>query len=362
MRNMLGSPWGALLLSGLGTLAAAGQRDARGLPLPPLAAIGQGTLAGITQEQSIEQAAQKLSIAAEQHRKAMATPVPIGQEVDAWGNKTTVYGQYNPQTGQLDRVAAPTGEDNATPDVIKGLAQRIATYQQPPITGYAASRKAGAQVMDQVYQINPDYRADLYGMRSSAVKSFGAGPKGDMIRSFDVATQHLGLLQGLVTALDNNDVQGVNRLRNLWREQTGQEAPSNFEAARGIVADEIVKAVVGGHGALGDREAAAATLSKSMSPAQLNGVIDTYKGLMAGQLVGLRKQYEDTTGLKNFEDRLSEDTKREILRHGTGAAPAGAAGASGAARPSAADRYRQLTSDGGMTQEQAFTQMKQEGY
>ena len=34
---------------------------------------------------------------------------------------------------------------------------------------------------------------------------------------------------------------------------------------------------------------------------------------MAGQLHGLKKQYEDTTNLHDFDNRLSDETRKELL-------------------------------------------------
>src|SRR5262249_17949301 len=67
MSKYFTNPWGMLMLSGLGTLAAAGQRDARGLPLSPFAAVGQGAMAGIKESMSIEEASKKLDQQARQH-------------------------------------------------------------------------------------------------------------------------------------------------------------------------------------------------------------------------------------------------------------------------------------------------------
>jgi hypothetical protein len=61
-------------------------------------------------------------------------------------------------------------------------------------------------------------------------------------------------------------------------------------------------------------------LQKSGSPDQIAGVIQGYKALMGGQLKGLKKQYEETTGKKDFEHRLRPHTLKE-LTGGGGNAP-----------------------------------------
>ena len=65
--------------------------------------------------------------------------------------------------------------------------------------------------------------------------------------AFGSAVKHLETLGGLIDALKNKDTIQLNRLNNLWR-QTGQTAVTNFDAAKGIVAKEIMKSIVTGGG------------------------------------------------------------------------------------------------------------------
>ena len=80
-----------------------------------------------------------------------------------------------------------------------------------------------------------------------------------------------------------------------------------------IVGAEVSKAVIGSNNALADREELRRPLALSSSPEQLAGAIGAYKELMGGQLKGLKKQYEDTTGKKNFDTRIMETTRKALL-------------------------------------------------
>lgn len=151
-----------------------------------------------------------------------------------------------------------------------------------------------------------------YGKTVKSTSAFGSGKQGDLIRSFNVGISHLNTLDGLVDALGNGNVQLLNQAGNAFKQQTGSAAPTNFDAAKAIVGDEIIKAIVGGGGALADRENAQNQINRANSPAQLRGVIQTYKTLMAGQLRGLSKQYQDTTGLGDFNSRLAPETVKEL--------------------------------------------------
>ena len=189
----------------------------------------------------------------------------------------------------------------ALPSTVAKEVSAIIDHRMPPPSRFS---KRGEQLMQLVSQADPTYDATQYGNKAAAEKQFTSGQLGSSVRSFNVAQDHLSTLAELSAALKNNDYPAINKVSQFVAQQTGSPAPTNFDAAKRIVADEIVKAVIGGRGALGDRKAADETLSKANSPEQLIGVIDTYKKLINGQLNGFEKQYEAATGKKDFRTRF----------------------------------------------------------
>lgn len=153
-----------------------------------------------------------------------------------------------------------------------------------------------------------------YNAAKSALNKFGSGKQGDTVRSFNVAYAHADVLGSLIEALGNGDVQALNSARQRYEEEFGSPAPTNFDAVKGIFADEVNKAAVGGAGALGDREELRANISRYGSPEQLQGAVDTYKSLIVGQLQGTQRQYEQATGRKDFERFLSPEVKEDVKR------------------------------------------------
>lgn len=251
-----------------------------------------------------------------------------GQWVSADEKRTPIQGVTKTDTAST--AAPPPGDPN-----VEETARAIAHYQMAPLQGFVMRSPYGQSVMARALQLNPDYQATEFGSRSKAVKDFATGKQGQMIQSFNTSIAHLNTMQRLADALQNHDIQGINRLSNYWKEQTGEEAPTNFDTAKAIVGDEIIKAIVGSGGALADRENAQNQISRAKSPEQLAGVIGTYKELMAGQLRSLKKTYETTTGLKNFDERLFDDTKEELGNLDRGKKPAGQNAAKSAAVPPA---------------------------
>jgi hypothetical protein len=193
---------------------------------------------------------------------------------------------------------------------VPGGAGKIASGQARSAAALAAQRYV-AEHPDATAEDVAQFAAD-FGKTVKSVSAFSTGKQGDLIRSFNVGISHLNTLDGLVGALNNGDIQTFNKLGNAIAQETGKPAPTNFDAAKAIVGDEIIKAIVGGGGALADRENAQNQINRANSPAQLRGVISTYKELMAGQLRGLKKQYTDTTGRNDFDERLAPETKIEL--------------------------------------------------
>lgn len=274
---------------------------------------------------------------------AGVTPTPQMQTIGDTANPGAGILQRDPATGALKQITAPQKPDNsgerlgetkrhnqameqkgnqpASADNVETAAQAISNYQQAPLGAFAMRSPYGQAVMAKVMEINPDYQANEFGSRSKAYKDFASGKNGNQVRSFNVAISHLDSLQKVADAMDNGDVPILNKLRNEFSRQTGKEAPNTFDGMKKIVTDEIVKSIVGAGGGVADREEASKTISAANSPAQLAGIMNGYKELMAGQLGGLKQQYEQTTGRKDFERFLTGEAKGYLSSHELSSAP-----------------------------------------
>ena len=146
--------------------------------------------------------------------------------------------------------------------------------------------------------------------RTKANKDFSTGIQGRQVTAFNTAIDHLSTMDKLSDALQNNDIKAFNYLGNVVAKQTGQPAPVNFDAAKQIVTAEIIKAVVASGGGVRERQEAEANFATANSPAQLKGVINTYKQLLGGQLNSLGLQYQNTTGRTDFDKKLTGEAKQ----------------------------------------------------
>lgn len=223
--------------------------------------------------------------------------------------------------------AGLTGEDLLThlPTPLANQVRAIGEGREPSPASRSLTTPAGRQLMEMVSAAYPGYDAKQYSTMSAGEKAFTSGKKGDTTRALNVAVDHLGTLQQVADALQNNDTRLFNQAGNFIALQTGNPAPTDFNAVKRIVADELTKAVIGGAGALGDRKAVDDAISAANSPAQLKSVIDRYKQLMGGQLAGMETQYTASTNKKDFRDRfLTPATKAALAAAAPAAVPAAA--------------------------------------
>jgi hypothetical protein len=155
------------------------------------------------------------------------------------------------------------------------------------------------------------FNASLAKERAGTV-AFNSGKQGQTITAINTAINHLGTLGELSDALDNGNIQVVNKVAQAWKTQTGSDAPTNFNGAKQLVAGEIVKAIAGAGGGVADREDAKATINSASSPKQLSSMIRTYQKLLGGQLESQRLAYQNATGLSDFDAHLLPQTKTAL--------------------------------------------------
>ncbi len=224
-------------------------------------------------------------------RKVKGAPAPSGPRTPA---------SAVPAPGDYSRGGEPFLETLPVED--RAFVKKLANYEIDPKT---LSTRGGERekYLRMATQLNPDFDQKNYNAIATAINRFSSGKQGDTVRSFNVAIEHMDTARRLGDALKNADIPLFNKIGNEFATQTGHAAPPNFEAVKEIVADEVVKGVIGGTNAQSDRQAAASKIRAASSPEQLAGVLDSWTELMGGQLRGLEKQYQGATFRKDFRDR-----------------------------------------------------------
>lgn len=228
-------------------------------------------------------------------------------------------------------TAAKNQPQSANPDYIASVANYdvpLPSTRSPDYGAVIAAAKA----------INPDFNAAEYKLRADSKAAFRRGPDARSVQYIGTALDHLGTLKTLSDALNSGDVRAVNAAKNAWFNAFGSAAPSSFSAAKQIVANEVVKGIVGGQNAEADRDKAQTIFDNANSPEQISGAIDTVKALLAGQLRGFERRYKAATKANDFNDFLSED-QRALLGGGKSMAAPPPPDARIATPPNAADGF-----------------------
>jgi hypothetical protein len=179
------------------------------------------------------------------------------------------------------------------PKSLAGQVSAILEHRAAPPSG---NTTRSSQLMQIVQAADPTYDAQQYKTKQGIETAFTAGLPSRTLKSINVADDHLKVLNSTIDALQNNDAKLFNQLGNTIATQFGAPAPTDFNGVKTIVADELVKAILGGAGALGDRKAIQETVSSANSPEQLRSMIKRYQQLMDGQRTGLADQYKSGGG------------------------------------------------------------------
>ena len=269
---------------------------------------------------------------------------PLTNKIENVGTtaKTATPGEILRHQDAMARLAAESATGKLTPESIDLAAQLYAqTGTLPPLGIGKAAAGLKTQILNRASELTmgggtsaADAASKLISTKqdvqsaSKAVKDFSTGLQSRQVTSFNTAIDHLATMDKLADALANNDVKVFNTVANAFARQTGSPAPTNFDTAKTIVASEVAKAVSGSSMALKDRDEIRDQILAARSPEQLKGATDTLKKLLGGQLNSLNLQYENSTGRKDFDKKLTPESQKTIkeLRGGSNAAPANSGG------------------------------------
>jgi hypothetical protein len=193
----------------------------------------------------------------------------------------TTDGTMTPIEGNVRKVS-PTNQ--ASSEALDASAEQIAHYNAPPLSGFAMARGQGPEIMKRIKEINPDYNAQKYQVAQRVRNDFASGAQtAKAIDATNTVVHHLSVFDDLGKALGNHDVNAINRVINYAQAELGHPEVTDFNTAKGIIADEVIKAVTGS-GAVFDREEMQRQLTSARSPEQLKHQADDIRRLMAGRL------------------------------------------------------------------------------
>jgi hypothetical protein len=268
------------------------------------------------------------------------SPQGVAQTADtesqtALRNAQAAAGGFNPHTG----AAAGGAPDPQAVDF--GAYMLYKTGKMPALgMGGGQARMAiisrAAQLAQQESQqpgstTNPGYDAALangqdFTAGQRTLSGFAGGPLGNQVRSINNVTGHLQLMENLFGALQNGDVQGLNKLGAAWKKAFGTEAPTDIQTAASFIGPELTK-ILSANGSTGTaeerQEFANTAANLGNSPEQTTGAITTLKNMLGRQLTDMALQYHGATGRSDFARRyVAPDVAQYLEVNPGGSAPA----------------------------------------
>jgi hypothetical protein len=176
-------------------------------------------------------------------------------------------------------------------------------------------RGNGPEIMKAIKAINPEWNAQKYYQANAVRQDFAKGRTSQRIDALNTAIQHLDVFDDLGKALQNKDTNAINRVMNYVSSELGHPEVTDFNTAAGIVADEVVKSVVGS-GAVYDRASMQQALSSNRAPEQLAHQKEVIEKLMAGQVGSLGKRWSSVDLPKDeFYGKLLPETTAALEKY-----------------------------------------------
>jgi len=174
----------------------------------------------------------------------------------------------------------------------------LATYTSSPRKGVQTMPRPQALAFIRTY-INPNYNEGDYKANANLIKEVRdtkVGTAGGSLLAAGVASNHLDLLAQAGTALRNHDVQLWNSLCAKAGVATGSAPPVVFQAIGQKLNEEVEKVTSGGTPQVASLKEAHENLNVAQSPEQIEGVINSYLGLMNGRVSEIDFRANQYTG------------------------------------------------------------------
>jgi hypothetical protein len=204
---------------------------------------------------------------------------------------------------------------NATAQAIEDQAQAIYNGDQPMPTGLGANNMRNQAVVNRVQEIASErgkpFDSTMYKQRQDTETKFNTGQQGNAVRSMNVAIDHMDTLRSKIQKLPTGQYPAVNEVITSFAKGIGDPRINSYDAAAGLIAAEVTKAIVANGGTGDERAEKEKLLAVKNNPEALRATLDSYTKLLGGQLRGLKEQYVAGHG-KDFESKVNDRTRQAM--------------------------------------------------
>jgi hypothetical protein len=219
----------------------------------------------------------------------------------------------NRKRAEKELTAAKTSETRST---LANIAMRKLRDEHPEWDGKDLLRESSKIIAQQTTDRN-----------------FAGGTGATQMRSLNTVADHLKLMQEYSKALRDGsmpftDIPRLNQIIQFLAKERGMPEVTNFNVARDIMADEVVRLLTSTGGTEADRAGMQSRLAAAMSEYQQTGALTAFEKFTAGRFKGLEQGYarNDPERIKDFRDNMMTPEARAIFTKGEGAGAAETAG------------------------------------
>lgn len=306
-------------------------------------AIGNPELAG-TMAASPSIAHMLTTAANNKTRETVATTNAAGKvsaaQIAADAKKNIAALKPEQRDDRAIRILA-TPEAERTPDDVAYLRGYNQWVEQTKVEPGVARAQAYAQ-WKPVQVVDPTTGNTYYASAAAAINSHAPGTSsipfrtaaamahymtsgkgGATMTAYRTATDHLDLLGKAAEALQNGDIPAFNRVGNTLAQETGQAAPTNFNAVKSMLSGELAN-VAKASGAT-DQEIAEerAQINRASSPEQIAGIIKINQELMDQKAQEMFEQFQAGMQGQPVTTRggINPSSRTPLTPHGGNGAP-----------------------------------------
>lgn len=165
--------------------------------------------------------------------------------------------------------------------------------------------------------------------RQAIERSYASGPTQRNVISLNTAAGHIERLRAYAEALDTGDMQKANAMAQWIERETGGQNITNFEIAKNITADEVVRLLTSTGGTETDRKNMQEAIAARFSPEQMgtahdvaqnHGAVQVLEEFVGERFKALQQGYaeNDPEKAKRFHDEfLMPEAQRMFDNVGT---------------------------------------------
>jgi hypothetical protein len=181
------------------------------------------------------------------------------------------------------------------PENLRARVQAILDYRVAPPSGYVLSRDPGwKQAKDFALQIDPTYDEKEFPTRAKIMAEYSrqtGSAAGAQINAINTVLGHSAVLGEAVDALENGDVQLLNRIANSLKVQTGATPVTTLKAIVNRVGPEVTRAYVGTGGEASERKENEGDFNPNYSPQQIKSNVAITIRLLRSKIDSIKKNW-----------------------------------------------------------------------